>query len=89
MSIQTNGNEVKTKKPAAKKAAPKKAVRSAYDDAAKIILLVKDNPRREGSELYKDWERMKKCKTVADYYKAGGRTGILGKCIKMRWIKLS
>ena len=79
------------KKPEAKAPEPKKAAskRTAYDDAAEIVVLVKDNPRREGSELYKDFERMRKCKTVADYYKSGGRTSVLGKCIAKKWIKLT
>ena len=79
------------KKPEAKAPEPKKAAskRTAYDDAAEIVVLVKENPRREGSELYKDFERMRKCKTVADYYKSGGRTSVLGKCIAKKWIKLT
>ena len=75
------------------KAAPKKEAkvthRRAFDDDAKITVVVKDNPRREGTDLYKLYEVMKKCKTVGDFMEKGGRTSVLKKCVTKKWIKIS
>ena len=79
------GGGVVTGKAPAKKSEPKKPepkpTKRAYDPEAKIIVIVKDNPRREGSALHKDFEMMRKVKSVGEYYQKGGRTGILRKCI--------
>jgi hypothetical protein len=74
----------------AKKAAAKKPAKTdGYDPAAKIVLLVKENPRREGTDVYKQFELMKKSKTVGDFWKAGGRTGTLRKSLVKKWAKLA
>lgn len=70
------------KKTAAKKAAAptKKPVASAarFDDSAKIVLLVKENPRREGSKAWKYFELYRKPgMTVGKYAAAGGDRGYL------------
>ena len=54
-----------------KKAAVKKSV-SNEADTRKITLLVKENPKREGSASHKRFELYKKHKTVEAFLKAGG-----------------
>lgn len=61
----------------------------AYSDEQKITMLVKENPRREGSDVYDQFEMLKKSKTVGAYKKAGGRTATLAKCVKNDWAKVS
>jgi hypothetical protein len=60
--------------PAAKKKAPaKKAAppaRAKYSDTAKIKLLVKENPRREGTEAHARFAKFKDGMTVGDFIKA-------------------
>ena len=68
--------------------ASKKAAR-ACDENAKIVILAKENPRHEGTDVYKQFELMRRAKAVGDYRKAGGRTGTLRKCIAKKWAKLA
>lgn len=60
----------KGKAPKAEKA--ERAPREA--DTRKIKLLVKENPKREGSASYDRFELYRKAKTVADFVEAGGST---------------
>lgn len=89
---------VKTKpkaapKPAAKRATSRGEKRGSpirrLDPALKITVLVKDNPRQEGSALYKQFEIARKSATVADYHAKGGRTGPLTHSVNRGWVKLS
>jgi len=70
-------------KPAASKApaksaakAPAKAAKSApavkSEDTRKITILVKENPKREGTGAFDRFELYKKAKTVAEFISAGG-----------------
>ena len=83
------------KKAAAKKSAKavkaiaKEVARRVFDDSARITLLVKENPRREGTAVWKQFVILQKSKTFGDYAKAGGRTDCLQKCIKKGWAKVS
>lgn len=43
-----------------------------YDEGMKITVLVKENPKREGSAAYDIFELLKKSKTVGDFYAKGG-----------------
>lgn len=67
--------EKKSSKKEDKKPAKKEKVKS--DDTRKITVLVKQNPKREGSKAYKMFELYGKNKTVADFLKAGGTTSCL------------
>lgn len=49
-----------------------KVSRETADGTAKIKLLVKENPKREGSSSYKRFALYSKSATVADFLKAGG-----------------
>jgi len=77
----------KAEKKAEKKAAPKangekkaKASRGGgFDPKAKIKLLVKENPKREGSITHKKFAKIKNGMTVEEAFKAG-LTGVDLKC---------
>jgi len=55
----------------------------------KITLLVKENPKREGSKAHKRYELYRKHKTVAKYLDAGGKRSSLRYDSKHSNIKLS
>lgn len=72
-----------TGKGAAKKAPAKKANgkdngegrrgrKGAFNESQKIKVLVKDNPKREGTASYDTFELLKKSKTVGDFFANGG-----------------
>lgn len=67
------------KKAAAKKEAPKKAEgkKRGFDESAKLTVLVKENPKREGTDSYERFEAYFKAKTVGDAYAAGITTADL------------
>ena len=72
------------KKAPAKKAAPKKkapakaaAEKETANDNRKIKVLVKENPKREGSASYDRFELYSDCKTVQDFKDAGGTSADL------------
>lgn len=46
--------------------------RGAFDEGQKIKVLVKDNPKREGTTSYDTFELLKKSKTVGDFFANGG-----------------
>ena len=79
----------------AKSAQPKKKesasdsdrITSKQDDYV-IVRLVKENPRRAGSEKAKIWDRIKKGMTVAEFCTKGGTRGAVGRYIENGWIKL-
>jgi hypothetical protein len=77
------------KKATAKKVAVKTPRKGAIDPAKKIVIVSKENPRREGSEKHRQFELARKSKTVGDYQKAKGHMGSLKKCVSKGWIKLS
>jgi len=92
------GKAPKAEKPAAKpakgKAAPaKKETKTAKAPKAeptqKITLLVKDNPKREGSTSYDRFELYKKNKTVASFLEAGGTSGDIRYDVTKGYIKLA
>jgi hypothetical protein len=89
----TNGRK-KTVRKAAKVAKVKSKVatrggrKSQFVDTQKIVMQVKDNPRREGTDVHKQFEIAKKAGTIGAYLKAGGRLGTLQKGIKKQWLKV-
>lgn len=86
------------RKPVAKKAATKKAAkkaggggrRTAFADDAKITRTGKDNPAREGSGRYKRIQNVlsHNGKTVKTY-RATGKGGTLGWCVKAGLVKVA
>lgn len=79
--------KVKSVTPTKKRAAGN-GTRSRFSPDAKIHLLVKDNPRRQGTDVYDQFELARKNKTVAEFVKAGGRTGTLQKGVSKKWLKV-
>jgi len=59
-----------------------------YAPEQKITVVAKENPRREGTDVYDQFEILKKSKTVGDYQKKGGRMGSLVKSVKKGWAKV-
>jgi hypothetical protein len=92
---ESNNTMAKTKKGKGKKA-PAKCKKGNGGNKRKFAIadkriykLVKDNPRREGTEGYKSWEKIKNGMTYDDYLNAGGRNrdlrhDILAKRIELR-----
>ena len=70
MSTKTKKSATKARQARAviAKAKPEKAAATE----AKIKLLVKDNPKREGSASYNRFELYKSSKTVSEFIAAGG-----------------
>lgn len=83
----------KSKARSAVKGKTKKAAgkRMSFDEKAKITLTEKDNPRREGSKKFKEFELLKKCsgKTVGYYLEQGGKARTLSSMIRRKWGKVA
>lgn len=60
-----------------KKASKKEATSEVAPDTRKIKLLVKENPKREGSAAYERFELYSSSKTVQDFKDAGGKAADL------------
>ena len=75
--------------PAAKKVAKKNGGTGKFAPDAKITIIAKENPRRPGSEKFKDFERAQKSATVGEYVKHGGNLGPLRHAISKGWLKVS
>lgn len=71
-----------------KSATPRKGGRSRYLPDQKITVLAKENPRREGTGVYKQFELARKHKNVGEYLKAGGSVGALKKGVAKKWLKV-
>lgn len=80
----------KTTKSKARKAVRGKTTgkRPVLDDKAKIVVLKKENPFREGSGRHKRVAVLYKSKTVGDFLKKGKR-GTLSYCIANKIVKLA
>ena len=68
-------SKAKEKKPAKQvkeKKASAKTPAGKYGETCKITVLAKENPKKTGSSSHKRFELYGKCKTVADFLKAGG-----------------
>lgn len=79
-------------KPAKPKKAEKKVSKekaSSEPDKRKITLLVKENPKREGTKAAKKWDLYKGCKTVQDYLDAGGALKTISYDQKKNLIKVA
>jgi hypothetical protein len=53
-----------------------------------IKRLVKENPRRAGSDKAKIWNKLKKGMTVGEFAEKGGSRASVGRYIKNGWVKL-
>lgn len=84
----------KSKKTAAKDKSAKAKKASEFSsrghdfDNHVIRRLIKENPRRAGTEKAKIWDRIRKGMTVAEFCKKGGSRGAVGRYITNGWIKL-
>lgn len=79
----TNGKSKKVKS-----VTPSRGRRSAFGEDQKIVVTAKENPRREGTGVHKQFELMKKHGTVGAYVKAGGSLGSLRKSVVKGWAKV-
>lgn len=97
-SSKKNGSKSTTKKVKVK-ASTKRAAAKNDDDGARagrksafatkrIVRLVKENPRREGSAGYRNWKLYKKGMTYEQFLDAGGKRGCLAMDIKRGNVKL-
>ncbi len=77
-----------TKKASKKTTAVKKTTVAAAD-TRKITLLVKENPKRAGSDSHKRFSLYKTAKTVADFLKAGGTSSDISWDADHKFIKVS
>lgn len=62
--------------------------KGAFDESQKIKVLVKDNPKREGSASYDIFELLKKSKTVGDFFASGGASSNLHWNIERGYIEV-
>jgi hypothetical protein len=60
-----------------------------YDEDSKIAWLVKENPRREGSETFVRFRKYFGAKTVGEYLAKGGTAGDLRWDIRHKYLKVS
>lgn len=89
-STSTTKEHTMSKKVAAKKTTTKPAVAKTNGNGTeKITLLVKENPKREGTDSFKRFALYGKSKTVADFLKAGGTTTDLRWDEAHKFIKVS
>ena len=83
------GNATMSTKKASKKTAAVKKTTVAAIDTRKITLLVKENPKRAGSDSHKRFSLYSKVKTVADFLKAGGTSSDISWDADHKFIKVS
>lgn len=89
MATATKKKATKTaKKTAVKKTTAPGGRRSAYAEDAKITLLVKENPKREGTAGYKNFAKYKNGMKVADFLKAGGTRADIAWDVKKAFISI-
>lgn len=94
-SSKKNRTTTKAEKSSSKKARGSKKQRNANGAGRtsqfagmRIIRLVKENPRREGSNGYKSWNVIKKGMTYEEFIKAGGNAGSLRKEVALGRVKM-
>lgn len=75
------------KKPAGD--AGRRGRKGAFDESQKIKVLVKDNPKREGTASYDTFEALRKSKTVGDFFAAGGASHNLHWNIERGYIEVN
>lgn len=84
----------KSKKSGSKKSSKKEAKSGSSDRISKshdehvIKRLVKENPRKAGSEKAKIWNKLKKGMTVGEFVEKGGSRASVGRYIQNGWVKL-
>ena len=79
----------KKEKKGAKKEKKERKSRGPSIIDGKITILVKENPKRKGTNAYKKFELYKKHKSIAQYLEAGGKRSSLRYDEKHEYIKLS
>ena len=80
---------ITSKKVGKKSIEPKTGSSSGISETSKITLLVKANPRREGTKAHKRFALYKTGMTVGDYLKKGGSRGSLRKDLKLKRVKVT
>ena len=88
-SATSTATSTSKSKKAAAKGANGSGTRATQDATARIKLLVKENPKREGSSSYKRFALYGKSATVADFLKAGGTRADLAWDEKRKFIQVS
>ena len=78
-----------TTKKTAKRTQGKRGRKPSTPDTAKITLLVKQNPRREGTKAHKRYSLYKSGMTVGEYLKKGGSRGSLRKDVRLKRVKVA
>ncbi len=91
--VKNKAADKKEAAPAKDKKADKGAKTSApragkFAETDKIVVLVKENPKRANTKAYDNFELYKKSKTVGDFIKAGGDTGYMGFDHKSGFVKV-
>jgi hypothetical protein len=92
VQMQTQTSETKSKPAAAKKTAGKKPEKKEVEkkvDNRKITLLVKENPKKKGSEAHKRFAKYKNDMTVSDALAAGVTSLDISYDTKKKFIALS
>jgi hypothetical protein len=74
--------------PAKKEEGEKKTRAPRIANETKIEVLVKENPKREGSNAHERFKLYGKCKTVGAYKEAGGQMGDIHYDVAHEFIKL-
>lgn len=92
-AVEKTSKKSKKNKSGKKKSGKKERVDSGTRITTKhdehvIKRLVKENPRRAGSEKAKIWARLKKGMTVGEFVKKGGSRASVGRYIQNGWVKL-
>lgn len=83
---------VAEKKAAEPKAKPQPTAKGSRTEVHSLVIqvLAKENPRREGTHLFKLFAAMKTGQTVGEYLEASGaKMSNLRKCEKRGWVKLA
>ena len=87
MAAEAKVEEKSKKSTKSKKAAPKKES-NRMDQSQKITLLVKDNPKREGTNAFDKFALYKKGMTVAEYVALGGSPGDVRYDVEREYISI-
>lgn len=69
--------------------AARRGRKGSFDESQKIKVLVKDNPKREGTASYDTFELLRKSKTVGDFFANGGASHNLHWNIERGYIEVN
>jgi hypothetical protein len=89
MATKKKASMKKAKAPKAPKANGEKRTYTRINAESKITLLVDKNPKRQGSESYKRFEKYSNGLTVAEFLKKGGKSADISYDVAHGYISLS